>query len=117
MLIQRLEKSIAGNNMGLVAQASASRGAANRDVKIPGNIVLMVFRNDYAVSMLKASIPAGIEAPLRIYVTENEDGSSTISYIPPTTVFSPYKNRELDALAAEMDPIFERIVNDAVNTR
>lgn len=114
--IQRLEKSIADNKMGLVAQASASRGAANRDIKISGNVVLMVFRNDYAVRMLNASIPAGIEAPLRIYVTENENGSSIISYLSPTTVFSSYKNRELDALAAEMDPIFERIVNDAVKT-
>lgn len=83
MIIKRLEKSIADNEMGLVAQASASRGAANRDIKIPGNMVLMVFRNDYAVRMLKASIPAGIEAPLRIYITENNDGSSTISYPPP----------------------------------
>jgi uncharacterized protein (DUF302 family) len=115
--IKRLEKSITNNEMGLVAQASASRGAATRDIKIPGNMVLMVFRNDYAVRMLNASIPAGIEAPLRIYVTENKDGSSTISYPPPTAVFAPYKNRELDALAAEMDPIFERIVNDAVKTK
>jgi uncharacterized protein (DUF302 family) len=66
--------------------------------------------------MLNASIPAGIEAPFCIYVTENENGSSTISYFSPTAVFSPYKNRELDTLAAEMDLIFERIVNDAVKT-
>lgn len=117
VIIKRLEKSITDNKMGLVAQASASRGAATRDIKIPGNMVLMVFRNDYAVRMLNASIPAGIEAPLRIYITENKDGSSTISYFPPTVVFSPYKNSELDALAAEMDPIFERIVNDAVKTK
>ena len=35
----------------------------------------MVFRNDYAVRMLQASVPAGIEAPLRLYVTENADGT------------------------------------------
>ncbi len=64
VIIKRLEKSITDNKMGLVAQASASRGAATRDIKIPGNMVLMVFRNDYAVRMLNASIPAGIEAPL-----------------------------------------------------
>jgi uncharacterized protein (DUF302 family) len=114
MLVQHLEKSIADNKMGLVAQASASRAAAGRGVKIPGNMVLMVFRNDYAVRMLKASIPTGFEAPLRIYVTENADGTSTVSYRSPTAVFSPYRNSEIDALAAELDPIFERIVNDAV---
>lgn len=117
MLVQHLEKSIADNKMGLVAQASASRAAAGRGVKIPGNMVLMVFRNDYAVRMLNASIPAGFEAPLRIYVTENADGTSTVSYRSATAVFSPYRNSELDALAAELDPIFERIVNDAVKAQ
>ncbi len=29
-------------------------------------LAIMVFRNDYAVRMLKASVPGGIEAPLRI---------------------------------------------------
>jgi uncharacterized protein (DUF302 family) len=103
-LVARLEKSIADQKMGLVAQASASKGAAARGVKIPGNAVLMVFRNDYAVRMLAASVPAGIEAPLRIYVTENADG---------TAVFGPYGSAALDALARELDPVFERIVRDA----
>src|SRR5258708_35502930 len=62
--IGRLEGSIAANEMLLVAKASASAGAAARGIAIPGNAVLLVFRNDYAVRMLKASVPAGIEAPL-----------------------------------------------------
>lgn len=114
-VVQQLEKSITENKMGLVAQASASKGAASKGIKIPGNAVLMVFRPDFAVRMLKASVAAGIEAPLRIYVTENMDNTATISYRSPTTVFSPYKNKELDALAKELDPIFERIVNNAVS--
>lgn len=112
-LVGRFERSIADNKMGLVAQASASRGAAARGVKIPGNIVLMVFRNDFAVRMLEASVPAGIEAPLRIYITENADGSTTVAYRQPSAVFSPYRNPALDAVARELDPIFEKIVRDA----
>lgn len=114
-VVQRLEKSIADNKMGLVAQASASKGAASKGIKIPGNAVLMVFRPDFAVRMLNASVAAGIEAPLRIYVTENTDGTTSIAYRTPSTVFSPYRNAELDGLAKELDPIFVRIVNDAVS--
>jgi uncharacterized protein (DUF302 family) len=112
-LVARLEKSIADQKMGLVAQASASKGAAARGVKIPGNAVLMVFRNDYAVRMLAASVPAGIEAPLRIYVTENADGTASVTWRAPTAVFGPYGSAALDALARELDPVFERIVRDA----
>ncbi|SBT09418.1 conserved exported hypothetical protein [Candidatus Accumulibacter aalborgensis] len=116
-VVQQLEKSITENKMGLVAQASASKGAASKGIKIPGNAVLMVFRPDFAVRMLKASVAAGIEAPLRIYVTENADGTTSVSYRTPSVVFSPYRNSELDKLASELDPIFERIVGDAVQGR
>lgn len=100
--------------MGLVAQASASKGAASKGIKIPGNAVLMVFRPDFAVRMLKASIPAGFEAPLRIYVTENTDGTTSVSYRTPSVIFAPYRNADLDILAKELDPIFAGIVGDAV---
>ncbi|MBI2296101.1 MAG: DUF302 domain-containing protein [Betaproteobacteria bacterium] len=112
-LVSRVEKAIADHKMGLVAQASASRGAAARGVKIPGNAVLMVFRNDYAVRMLKASVPAGIEAPLRIYVTENADGTASLTYRRPSAVFAPYASPALDELAKELDVIFGSIVRDA----
>src|SRR3989339_51846 len=51
-LVSRVEADVAQQKMGLVATASASAGAAGRGIKIPGNTVLMVFRNDYAVRML-----------------------------------------------------------------
>jgi uncharacterized protein (DUF302 family) len=114
-LLKRLEKAVTDNGMALVAQASASRGAAARGVIIPGNAVLEVFRNDYAVRMLEASVPAGIEAPLRIYVIENADKTATIIYRRPTAVFAPYSNAKLDAMARELDPIFEKIVHDAAS--
>lgn len=112
-LVTRTEQSIADQKMGLVAQASASRGAAARGVKIPGNAVLMVFRNDYAVRMLSASVPAGIEAPLRLYITENPDGTASLTYRVPSAVFAPYGSPALDAMAKELDVIFGSIVRDA----
>jgi uncharacterized protein (DUF302 family) len=113
--VSRLEEAIGANKMGLVARASASAGAAARGVAIPGNVVLMVFRNDYAVRMLAASVPAGIEAPLRIYVTEDARGKVSVAWRTPSAVFAPYGKAELDALARELDTIFENIVRDAVS--
>ncbi|MBI2316939.1 MAG: DUF302 domain-containing protein [Betaproteobacteria bacterium] len=112
-VVARLETAIEANKMGLVAQASASRGAAARGVKIRGNAVLMVFRNDYAVRMLAASVPAGIEAPLRLYITEDRDGRTSVTWRSPSAVFAPYGSADLNALARELDPIFEKIVRDA----
>ena len=78
-LVAKLEAAVTEHKMAVVAKASASQGAAARGVKIPGNAVIMVFRNDFAVRMLEASVPAGIEAPLRFYVTENADGKASLT--------------------------------------
>jgi uncharacterized protein (DUF302 family) len=112
-LVSRVEKAISDNRMGLVSRASASRGAARRGVSILGNEVLMVFRNDYAVKMLAASVAAGFEAPLRLYVVENPDHKASLIYRRPSAVFAPYHNVGIDKMAAELDPIFARIVADA----
>lgn len=112
-LVQRLEAAVERHGMAVVAAASASRGAAARGVKIAGNTVVMVFRNDYAVRMLEASIPAGIEAPLRYYVTENADGTATLSWRTPSSVLAPYGNPALDEMARELDAMFEQIGRDA----
>jgi uncharacterized protein (DUF302 family) len=113
VLLERVERAVERHGLAVVAKASASQGAAARGVRIPGNAVVMVFRNDYAVRMLAASVPAGVEAPLRLYLTENADGSATLSYRPPTAVFRPYRHADLDRLAGELDVLLARIASDA----
>lgn len=113
-MVERLQAAVKKNKMGIVARASATRGAKSIGVTIPGNMVIMVFRPDFAVRMLKASVPAGIEAPLRLYLTEGSDGKATLTYRKPSAVFAPYKNADLDKMAAELDTIFVRIRKDAL---
>jgi len=109
----RLEAAIGANKMGLVSRASASFGAASRNVTIAGNAVFGVYRNDFAVRMLNASIPAGIEAPIRFYLTEGAGGMTTLSYRLPSAIFKPYGSAELDKMALELDAIFAKIAADA----
>ncbi len=110
-----LEEAVEANEFAVVTTASASAGAASRGISIPGNLVVGVFRNDYAVRMLEASVPAGIEAPLRFYVTEDPDGTASLTYREPTAIFAPYGVPELDAMAAELDPIWQRIAEEATD--
>lgn len=115
-LVSRLEQAIADNKMGLVTRASATVGAKQMlDKDIPGNTVIGVYRPDFAVRMLEASVAAGIEAPIRFYVTENADGTAALSYKTPSAVFAPYEDggQALKDLAAELDEIFARIAAEA----
>lgn len=114
-MVEKLQQAVANNKMGVVAKASATLGAKKIGVTIPGNMVVMVFHPKFAVRMLDASVAAGIEAPLRFYITENEDGTTTLTYRDPSSVFAPYENRELDKMARELDEIFQRIAKDATS--
>lgn len=107
-----LEAVIQANGMLIVTAASA--GAKRRGIIIPGNLVLGVYRNDFAVRMLKASIASSIEAPLRFYVTENTDGTATLTYRKPSDVFSVYSSADLDRMAAELDATRATIVTQTV---
>jgi uncharacterized protein (DUF302 family) len=114
-LLARTEAAIPANGMLHLSTASASAGARARGISIPGNAVVMVFRSDFAVRLLAASIDAGIEAPLRLYVTEAPGGTARITWRRPTAVFAPYATPALDALAAELDPIIARIATQAAS--
>ncbi len=79
-LYERLKVAIKANKMGRVNTASASAGAKGRGLVIPGNRVVGVYNNIFAVRMLKASKAAGMEAPIIYYLTENEDKTTALSY-------------------------------------
>lgn len=113
-LVDALKGAVEANGMFVVTQACASCGAAKRGITIPGNMVLGVYRNDFAVRMLAASVPAGYEAPIRFYVTENDDGSASLTYRMPSDVFAPYGSADLDAMAGELDQIWQKIIDDTV---
>ena len=119
-LVQQVDAAVVANKMAVVNAASASEGAKAQGFTIPGNKVVGVYRNDFARRMLTASVSAGIEAPIRIYLVENPDGGSTLAYRPPSTVFAPYfskKAADLKAVAGELDVIFAKIAADATMTK
>ena len=111
--VDALKVAIKSNGLGIVSEACAHCGAKKIGVTIPGNRVIMVYHPRFAVRMLKASEAAGIEAPLRLYVTEQEDGMAKLTYRTPSAVFGAYENDGLTEMAAELDGIIEKIVSDS----
>ncbi|MGS2744560.1 DUF302 domain-containing protein [Halomonas sp. LS-001] len=116
-LLEQLRSAVSEANMFIVTEAGPTDAAAQRGIELPGNRVIGVFRNDYAVNILRQSVPAMIEAPLRFYVTEDADGSATLAWKEPSAVFSPYINAntgELTQIATELDELFLEIGQDAL---
>ncbi|QPH52454.1 DUF302 domain-containing protein [Pontivivens ytuae] len=117
-LVEDTRAAVTANGFGVVTQAGPTGAAAARGITIPGNRVIGVFNNDYAVRILALSTAAMIEAPIRLYVTENADGTATLSYKTPSLVFAPYMEEageELEAIAADLDTRFATIAEAAVS--
>ena len=114
-LIDRVKAATKANKMGVVTQAGPTGAAKNRGITIPGNRVIGVFNNKFAVEMLAASESAMIEAPVRFYVTEQPDGTATLSYKTPSLVFAPYANDspEVMKIAERLDQVFAAIAGAA----
>lgn len=117
-LEERVAAAIKSAGMLRVFKASASRAAKARGVDIPGDSVYGVFRNDFAVRMIRANPLAGTEAPILIHVMEQQDGTAALAYKTPSSVFEPYAvagagAEGLTTLAAELDAIFDAIVRQA----
>ena len=116
-LVDDVKSAVKANKFGVVTQAGPTGAAKRRGITIPGNRVIGVFNNAYAVRILNLSTAAMIEAPIRMYVTENEDGTATLSYKEPSTVFAPYIEEagpDLAAAAADLDNDFRNIAAAAV---
>lgn len=115
-LLSSVRQAVEEEGMAVVTDVGPTEAAARRGETIPGNRVLGVFRNDFAVRAIRASVPAMIEAPIRFYVTEDKDSTATLSWKKPSHVFGPYLESggaELETVAEELDRIFDAIGNAA----
>ena len=116
-LFDRLKAAVKAQGLIVVTRAGPTKAAARRGITIPDNMVVGVYNNDYAVRVLSLSIAAMIEAPIRFYLTGDGDGTASLSYKTPSTVFAPYFDEggaELRAIAAELDAKFAAIAAAAV---
>ncbi len=111
-LANSVKDSVSTVELAVVTEAGPTEAAKKRGVEIPGNCVIGVFNNDFAVRILALSKAAMIEAPMRMYVTENEDGSATLSWKRPTSILMEYEDEggdELTAIAEELDARFDEL--------
>lgn len=116
-LLDATRAAITSEGLIVVTRAGPTAAAARRGITIPGNHVIGAFNNDYAVRILTLSTAAMIEAPIRFYVTENQDATASLSYKLPSAVFEPYADEggaNLAEIAAELDMRFAKIAQQAI---
>lgn len=110
--LARVERAVETQGMFRIATASASRAAAGAGFAIPGDAVVLVFRNDFARRILAADPQAGIEAPFILHIRETPSGAA-IAWKRPSAVYGAYRQAAIDEAARELDAIFAAIAAEA----
>lgn len=111
-LERRLERAIPANGMTLVASlATGGHGGS-----VPSTMVLLVANQDYADRIAQTDGLAGMELPICLYVTEDAERHGRVTYRTPSSVFALYDKPALDQIAAELDQVFAKIVDDAIGS-
>lgn len=106
--VRRVEKAVRANGLTLVQTVnSGGRGQT-------GVSVILVSSSDYWGRILKLNQLAGMEMPIRIYVTDTGNRTSAVIYRAPSSIFALYDSPELDRIAIDLDQIFAKIVDDAI---
>lgn len=114
-LVKDTRAAAGEGGLAVVTMAGPTGAAARRGITIPGNRVLGLFNNDFAVRVLRLSTAAMIEAPIRVYVTENANGTASLSYKRPSGVLAPYvvDAPELEPIVIELDAAFDAVARGA----
>jgi uncharacterized protein (DUF302 family) len=112
--VKAIRPALKKHKFNVVGVACANCAAKSLGKTIPGNRVIFFFAPRYAVRMLAASTAAGIEAPLRLYVTENAESTATVTYRLPSHVFGAYDVDALTVMGKELDAMMTTILATAV---
>ncbi|MFW7342930.1 DUF302 domain-containing protein [Pollutimonas sp. H1-120] len=124
-LLSHLKEAVSESDLQVVFDVGPTEAAAKRGIDIPGNRVIGVFNNEFAVDILSLSVPAMIEAPIRFYVTEGEHGQATLSWIQPSHIYAPYADsadtatsaKKLREKSKELDLLFSEIAINATQVK
>jgi uncharacterized protein (DUF302 family) len=95
--------------MGVLAHINGQANCAKKGIAVPADQILEMFRPDFAIRVWKAHKPAGIDIPLRIHLYA-ADGGTVVNYRTAGEAFAPYASPALDAIAADIDPMFNGIL-------
>jgi uncharacterized protein (DUF302 family) len=68
----------------------------------------------FAVRMTQHDIRAGLYAPLRVLLYENEEGNTCVEYDKPSSLFGQFGNAKVTEVATMLDRKLDQLVTQAI---
>lgn len=108
----RLESMVGPS--GFMLFRTSNHGALLRIVGKPRKAMQYLVGNPLlAIEMTRHAIGAGLYAPLRVLIYEDEDGKTCVEYDRPSSLFRQFGDERVDRVAASLDRKLEDLVATA----
>jgi uncharacterized protein (DUF302 family) len=111
--VKQLETAIRGRGMMIVATIDHQNMLRMVGANIKGSKTLEFGKPDMMKKVVPSTPEAGLEMPMKIYVYEQADGKTVVSYVKPSAGFGAYGKADLNMVGQMMDKMFEEIVAEA----
>jgi uncharacterized protein (DUF302 family) len=86
-----------------------------RVVGQPRKVLQYEIGNPHTASkMTRHRLPAGLYAPLRVILYEDEKGGSVFEYDRPSSLFGQFEDEQVSAVARGLDVALEQVLRRAV---
>ena len=109
-VLSSLETEIDRAGLRLLQQIDVQQALANAGRSVGGFRLLFFFHPALVIRVISADVAAMVEAPLKLVVAENPDGTVMLRMFEPATAFGRYDNAALAELGTELSATVRRIV-------
>jgi len=113
--VQRLQWNIGGHGLTVVSAMKYEEILGRKKDSSPRAVVFEVMRRDWAHRLLEADAAAGIVLPVRLYVFENAQGSTVVSYLRPGAFLESAEDEKLRIFAQHLDETIGAIVRESTS--
>ena len=99
---------------GFMLFRKGNHGALLRIVGRPRKAMQYLLGNPlFAIEMTRHAIGAGLYAPLRVLIYEDEEGKTCVEYDRPSSLFGQFGDERVDQMAAMLDRKLDDLVATA----
>ena len=114
-VLSSLATEIDRAGLKLLQEIDVQKALAGAGRSTGGFRLLFFFHPALVIRVISANVSAMVEAPLKLVVMENPNGSVSLRIAEPAAAFGRYNNPALTALGIELSATVRRIVNASLS--
>lgn len=110
--VDKVKTLVTKNDMMVMGEINQGKMLSMTGIKFNG-VTLFIGNPTVGKKLFSADTAVGLVVPIRLYIFENRDGKTVISYYKPSELLAQYHNPEIDMVGKMLDEKLEKLTSMA----